>query len=389
MAQHTELAEPQAITVGASHFVFPASGIGRLIEALATRGYDVFGPVARDGAVIYDHIASAADLPAGWTDEQSPGSYRLKPCDDKSFFAFAVGPQSWKKFLHPADVCLVSAVRENKAFRILNDEPAPPRPYAFLGVRACDLHAIAVQDRVLLGDKYRDPLYQERRNGAFIAAVHCTHSVSTCFCASMGSGPRAHTGFDVALTELTGEDGHRFIVDIGSERGAAVIADLHLAEATAGDLRAADASIELAAHSQVRTLDIAGIQELLYQNFDHPRWDEVARRCLSCANCTMVCPTCFCTNVNDLTDVIGERAERRRQWDSCFTLAFSYIHGGNIRNSPKSRYRQWLTHKLAAWFDQFSSSGCVGCGRCITWCPAGIDLTEEVRAMRETHNGKP
>jgi Fe-S-cluster-containing hydrogenase component 2 len=131
-------------------------------------------------------------------------------------------------------------------------------------------------------------------------------------------------------------------------------------------------------------MDTTGIRDLLYTNFDHPRWDNVAQRCLTCANCTMVCPTCFCTTVEDVSDVTGSHAERWRKWDSCFSQNFSYIHGGSVRSSAKSRYRQWMTHKLASWIDQFGSSGCVGCGRCITWCPVGIDITEEVRAIRES-----
>jgi ferredoxin len=126
------------------------------------------------------------------------------------------------------------------------------------------------------------------------------------------------------------------------------------------------------------------VKDLLYRNLEHPRWDEVATRCLSCANCTMVCPTCFCTTVEDVTDLSGEHAERWQRWDSCFTQAFSYVHGGSVRPSTKAKYRQWMTHKLATWLDQFGSSGCVGCGRCITWCPVGIDITEEVRAIRES-----
>ncbi|MBF0393567.1 MAG: 4Fe-4S dicluster domain-containing protein, partial [Alphaproteobacteria bacterium] len=124
------------------------------------------------------------------------------------------------------------------------------------------------------------------------------------------------------------------------------------------------------------------------RNREHPRWDEVAKRCLTCGNCTMVCPTCFCTTVDDVTDLGGTRTERVRSWDSCFTLDFSYIHGGSVRNEGSSRYRQWITHKLSSWHDQFGSSGCVGCGRCITWCPVGIDITEEVGAIRASEEGR-
>jgi len=370
--------------------VVQSSQIGRLIEALLRRDYDVHGPTVGDGAIVYDHVESAGDLPKGWTDEQEPGHYRLKQRQDEAVFGYVVGPQSLKKYFHPSEVRLLSAERSNGTFRILNNETARKRPFAFLGVRACELEAVAVQNRVLLEDKYVDSVYKQRRSEAFIVAVHCTQSAKTCFCASMGTGPRARAGFDLALTELTDGVGHRFLVEAGSQRGSEILAELESAAASDSDMHAAESAIEGAARQQVRSIDTAGIKELLYENFEHPRWDDVARRCLTCANCTMVCPTCFCTTVEDTTDVTGDHAERWRRWDSCFTLGFSYIHGGNIRNSTKARYRQWMTHKLASWLDQFGRSGCVGCGRCITWCPAGIDITEEVRAIREGQShGKP
>ena len=365
--------------------VLLASQVGKLIEALRRRGFCVVGPTVRDQAIVYDEIESAAELPSGFTDEQKPGEYRLKKRDDAAMFGYTVGPQSWKKYFHPSAVKLFAAERQDSTFRILNNNQKQHAPYALLGVRACELAAIRVQDRVLLGDKYRDAVYGRLREGAFIIAVNCTEAASTCFCASMGTGPRADEGFDLALTEIAAPGGHRFVAETGTERGKEVLAELESSPIRPEDERAADAARD-GARNQKRKIEGDGIKELLYQNFEHPRWDEVARRCLTCGNCTMVCPTCFCTTVEDVTDITGDHAERWRYWDSCFTLAFSYIHGGNIRNSPKSRYRQWLTHKLAAWMDQFGSSGCVGCGRCITWCPVGIDLTEEVCAIREGQN---
>jgi ferredoxin len=158
--------------------------------------------------------------------------------------------------------------------------------------------------------------------------------------------------------------------------------ELKAHKASAKLARQAEEAVKAAAATITRTLDTAGIRDLLYQNFEHTRWDDVAARCLSCGNCTLACPTCFCSTVEDSSDVAGQRAERWRRWDSCFVQSFSYIHGGSVRMSPRSRYRQWLTHKLASWIDQFGTSGCVGCGRCITWCPVGIDITEEVAAIR-------
>jgi len=367
----------------AEQHILGADQLGNLIEAIARKGYQVVGPTLRDGAIVYYEIQSVKDLPQGWTDEQRPGNYRLKGRDDEAFFGYAVGPQSWKKYTHPAQVRLWSAERKDSTFRILNNEEKPETPRAFLGARACELAAIAVQDRVLLEDRYRDPIYDRHRRGAFIVAVQCTQAAATCFCVSMGTGPQVSGGFDLVLTELLDSKGHRFLVAAGTARGAEILCELKVIPATEEDHRDAAARVEAAARQQVRSIDTTGIQELLYENFEHPRWDNVAARCLTCANCTMVCPTCFCTSIEEVSDISGNHAERWRHWDSCFTQSFSYIHGGSVRTSAKARYRQWMTHKLASWIDQFGTSGCVGCGRCITWCPVGIDITEEVRAMRE------
>lgn len=364
--------------------VLAASELDRLITALVQRDYEVIGPVMRDEAMVYDHVESIEDLPAGWTDEQEPGHYRMKRRDDDALFGYAVGPQSWKKYLHPSNIRLWSAERENGSFRILNQETRPKKRYAFLGVRACDLAAIGVQDRVLLQDRHQDPIYAARRDGVFIVAVQCIHAVSTCFCVSMGTGPRARGSYDLALTELVGNGEHRFLVQVGSEAGREVLAELEHRKASEEDGRLAQTAVDGAAAAQVRHMDTTDIRELLYSNFEHPRWDNVAERCLACTNCTLVCPTCFCTTVEDTSDLSGGHAERWRRLDSCFTLDFSYIHGGNVRASTKARYRQWMTHKLASWIDQFGTSGCIGCGRCITWCPAGIDITEELQAIRGT-----
>jgi len=355
-----------------------------LIAALERRGYQVIGPTLRNGAIVYGQITTIADLPAGWTDQQDGGTYRLARRDDNALFGYAVGPHSWKQYLFPPVIQVWRARRgEDGAFAIEETHEEPPR-FAFLGVRACELHAIAIQDRVFLNGPVIDQVYAARRERAFIVAVHCGHPSGTCFCVSMQTGPRATAGFDLALTEVLDDSQHYFVTDIGSARGAEVLNDIPHRPATAREQSQASQVVERAARQMGRHLDTMGIKELLYRNADHPRWQEVAQRCLSCGNCTMVCPTCFCTSIEDTSDLAGMVADRVRRWDSCFSLDHSYIHGGSVRASPASRYRQWLTHKLASWIDQFGTSGCVGCGRCITWCPVGIDITEEVRAIRET-----
>ncbi|HLA79744.1 MAG TPA: 4Fe-4S dicluster domain-containing protein [Vicinamibacteria bacterium] len=359
---------------------FDSGGLGGLIEVLQKRGYAVVGPTLRDGAIVYDEIGSPADLPAGWTDEHAGGRYRVKPREDQALFGYTVGPHSWKKYLHPPLLTLLKAKRSESGFTV-EDGEAPSR-YAFLGVRSCELAAIAVQDRVFLGGPFVDRHYQARREGIFVVAVNCGQAGGTCFCASMGTGPRASQGFDLALTEILDGERHTFLVEVGSQQGAEVAAELPMRQASPADRQAATDATDRASAQMGRALETEGLKELLYRCYEHPHWDAVAQRCLACANCTMVCPTCFCTTVDDVSDLAGSEASRVRRWDSCFTLGFSYIHGGSLRTSGGARYRQWISHKLATWQDQFGSSGCVGCGRCITWCPVGIDITEEVRALR-------
>ncbi len=351
--------------------------LDRLIRLLARLGYEVVGPTIRQEAIIYDRIESIDDLPQGWTDVQDPAHYRLERRTDEALFGYVVGPHSWKRFLFPPQVTVATADRNADGWELQTPHDEPPR-YAFLGVRACELAAIKIQDRVFLEGGYVDPLYQARRAGCCIIAVHCTQAARTCFCTSMRTGPECRSGFDLALTELADS----FIIDVGSELGARLIAQLDERAATADETTQAAHARRQAVNQIVRRLDTTNIRDLLLGNLEHARWEDVAARCLSCTNCTMVCPTCFCASVDEVTDLTGDHVERRRQWDSCFNVDFSYMNGGNVRNSIRSRYRQWLTHKLASWIDQFGSSGCVGCGRCITWCPVGIDLTEEVAAIR-------
>jgi ferredoxin len=358
-----------------------------LLDALRERGYRVVGPTVREGAIVYDELTAVEDLPIGWTDAQEAGTYRLRKRDDAALFGYAVGPHSWKRFLYPPRLRLWRARRTEQGFRVTHDDEESPR-YAFVGVRACELHAIAIQDRVLLGGAYADPTYQVRRQDACIVAVNCGQAGGTCFCVSMDTGPRATAGFDLCLTEILDGERHYFVAEVGTQLGTDLLDRVPHAVATPGALDAAERVVAATSRSMGRTLDTTGIVDLLMGNLEHPRWDEVATRCLTCGNCTMVCPTCFCTGVEDATDLAGETAERARRWDSCFTQDFSYLAGGSVRASPKSRYRQWMTHKLATWVEQFGTSGCVGCGRCITWCPVGIDITEETRAIRAT-SGAP
>jgi sulfhydrogenase subunit beta (sulfur reductase) len=367
--------------------VLDLEGLEALVVVLRERGYTVLGPTVRDGAIVTGEITVLDDLPRGWGDEQEAGHYRLRRRDDDALFGFASGAQSAKPVLFPATTLLWRGSRTAEGFTVETDDgarPDPPRPpYALLGVRSCDLAAIGVHDRVLAGRAAVDTDYVRRRKDCFVVAVTCGSPGGTCFCVSMGTGPRPGAGYDLALTEILDDGaGHRFFAEPGSEPGADVLGVLPGGPAGPDDLAAADRVAADAAARMGRVLETDALRDVLYASAGSPRWDDVATRCLACTNCTLVCPTCFCTSVDDVTDLTGAARERHRVWDSCFSADYSYLHGGSVRASTAARYRQWLTHKLASWIDQFGTSGCVGCGRCITWCPAAIDITAEAAALR-------
>ncbi|MFI5645989.1 4Fe-4S dicluster domain-containing protein [Kitasatospora sp. NPDC051705] len=361
--------------------VIDRAGLDALIRVLAAQGRTVVGPTVRDGAVVLAELASGDELPYGWGVELEAGHYRLRPRPDGAAFAHSAGPNSWKAFLHPQRERQWSADRAADGGPAFRADPPPTVSYAFLGVRPCDLRAIAIQDRVLTGGPHADGRYRSRRTRAFLVAVECTEPGATCFCVSMGTGPAAGPGYDLALTELVDEDGHRFLVRAGSPEGEQVLAALPGRPSDPDTRDAADRVVREAADRMGRAMPPVDLQALMRDTLDAERWDEVTARCLTCGNCTMVCPTCFCTTAEDVTDLTGDHAERWRRWESCFDLEFTHLPTGPVRSSPRSRYRQWLTHKIGTWHDQFGSSGCVGCGRCIVWCPVGIDITEEAHAL--------
>lgn len=364
--------------------VLPASGLDPLFDALHAEGWPVLGPTVRDGVITIGPLARSDDLPRGWGDEQDAGSYRLVRRDDDAWFGYAAPAGTWKRHLFPPRSVLWRArvVRDNPVIEEVVDRPGRR---ALLGIRGCDLAAVAVQDRVLLHGAHPDPVYAARRADLLLIGVACGTPASTCFCPSMGTGPGVGDGADIAITELDpGEpERHRLLVEARTDAGRAVVARLAGRAPDASDEAAAADVVRGAEQRITRRIDAERVPAALRAGAEHPRWDDVASRCLSCGSCTMVCPTCFCTDVRDEPSVLVGVDERARVWASCFELGHSYLHGGAVRPSPRARYRQWATHKFSTWWDQFGTSGCVGCGRCIAWCPVGIDVTEEITAVTE------
>lgn len=366
--------------------VLPAADLDRLVDCLGSHGYEVLAPVVRGGTLTIAPIESADGIAHGWRERQEAGTHRLENDDSGLHFAAVNGSHSWKEVLFPPRVTLWRGRRaEPGEAPTVEPEPPDSRLRALLGVRPCDVRAIAVQDRVLMGGEHVDADYSARRQNALIIAVNCGRAAPTCFCVSAGTGPRARSGFDIALTEIIDELGHWFLVEAGTPLGREIVDELALEVAEPARLTAADRAVA-AATDQQRRLP-ANVAAGIGRSPTDPLWDRMAARCLSCGNCTMVCPTCFCVSVEEGSDLTLDTVERSRRWESCFGSAHSYIHGGSVHRSTGSRYRQWMTHKLSSWVEQFGMSGCVGCGRCITWCPVGIDITQEANALLASRGG--
>lgn len=364
--------------------VVDLAGLQALLDALATT-HTVIGPQVRDEAIVFAPLSRVDQLPAGVGDSQDAGSYRLRDRGDRAVFGYAASAVPVKRWMFPAREPMSRTRDDGTTVAVEAVSARPPRPTALFGIRSCDLAALAVHDRALLARPVPDPWYAERRAGLFIVVASCTAPARSCFCASLGTGPSPSDGFDLALTELLDGE-HRFLVQAGSPAGEQVLAALPSRPSTAEDLATAEAELRRAAESMSRAMPTEGLPELLLSQPDHPSWAAVAQRCLACGNCTMSCPTCFCTAIVDTGELGSPVTERARVWDSCFTAGFSHVHGGSVRASTTARYRQWMTHKLGAWVEQFGVSGCVGCGRCITFCPVGIDITEQARELAATHS---
>lgn len=372
--------------MSSDYYFFQPDQLQSLLDVLQQDAYDCIGPQVRDGTIIFDHITSVEQLPQGISDRQSPGSYSLEQRNTEKYFDWANGPQAIKPLLFTPREKLWQSQQSDDGQISFNSCEPELKPIAIIGARACDVAAMKIQDQHFLQQQFVDPYYQARRNNILIIAVNCGHPAETCFCHSTGDGPfvdnNTDTGADIVLTELK----HGFLIKAHTDQGEKILAKLNVQDCTEEQLKES-AAIASGAAKQNRQLPAVDIRTHLLNELDNDAWHRIAEECLSCGNCTAVCPTCFCHSENDVPELEGKSSSHYRDWDSCFSQGHSYIHGITIRSQTSQRYRQWLTHKFASWYDQYGRSGCVGCGRCLTWCPVGIDVTESITKLLEQDHG--
>lgn len=351
----------------------PRADFQKLLVALGESGRRCIGPVERDGTLVFDTLTHVDQLPTGVHDVQAPGSYRLGRDDSPRCFAWANGPQALKPLTFAPVETLWEVAKDEQGLHF-RPAAAPVEKIAVIGARGCDLAALALQEQHFQDPTAVDPMFSARRAALLIVAVDCTHPADTCFCASTGDGPTAQQGYDIAMSELD----QGFLLRSATPAGREILDSLSLPEASETQVAEADLQQKQAAARQSRKMPPGDLRDSVFARQDSPHWDEVAERCLACGNCTAVCPSCFCSSYEAQPSLDGNESGQKRLWDSCFNFGHSNLHGHAVRDNIGLRYRQWLTHKVAGWYDQYGRSGCTGCGRCITWCPVGIDLTEEL-----------
>ncbi len=359
-----------------NHKFLPRNQFQSLLDVLMRKGYTLLGPSIRQGAIVYDHFTSVEELPVGVTDEQQAGRYQLQKTEDSRFFSWAAAAQSIKPLCFSASEVLWQSTTSSDGHLKFSETRPKTTPIAVIGAKACDIAALHLQDKHFLQQDYIDPYYEQRRKNVFLVAVDCSHPAETCFCHSTGDGPEAKP-VDINLVELN--DG--FLISAGSERGQLIADTLPLQQANQKQLTQKSAQHQAAIAKQTRHLPVGDIQNSLKNRQEHSHWDDIGQRCLACGNCTAVCPSCFCHSEHDQSALGSQTVSHLRQWDSCFNQNHSYIHGIVIRAESKTRYRQWMTHKFSSWIEQYGRAGCTGCGRCISWCPVGIDITRELAVL--------
>ena len=349
----------------------------QLIDALLADAWTCIGPVVRNDVIEFHEFTHVDELPRGVEDRQSPGHYELIQAEHNRYFSWASTSQTVKPLTFAPYEPLWRCSRSDTGELVFETHQHEPPAIAVLGIHACDLAALKLQRQHFVDKAPPDDAFKARDDRLFIIAVECSHAADTCFCASTGDGPNVRDGYDIVLHEL--DDG--FLVRSGSKRGDAILDNCTLQDIRDLQMAQAAKQTETVIQRQQRSLPAGDVPQRLMHNLQHSHWHDIAQRCLACGNCTAVCPTCFCHQQHDDYDITAGTSTHSREWSSCFTHDHGYLAGFNLRSQIDHRYRQWLTHKFASWHDQYGRSGCTGCGRCITWCPVGIDVTRELAVL--------
>jgi sulfhydrogenase subunit beta (sulfur reductase) len=333
-----------------------------------------------DAARLPDFIATLMEWGRVWAPvETDAGTFTLQIIED----VFQARPDvlrtvvPFKKLLLPSSFAMLKGGFGDAAGIDPGSADDDRELRIFYGAHACDVHALKILDLLYLSN-HVDPYYAAQRDKLVVVAFGCWPD-EKCFCDSLGTST-ADDGFDIALTPLDG----RLLATVATSRGDDIVrasADLFTA-ATPDDIVAYLRRLSERRAAFQLQLDVTDLPYVLELKKHDPVWDELARKCVCCGSCSIVCPTCSCFNVADRIEEDGT-ASRMRTWDSCLYRDYALVAGGhNFRADRGSRVRNRYYHKQEAFVREFGMPSCVGCGRCIENCPTGIHVVEVFQHVR-------
>ena len=256
-------------------------------------------------------------------------------------------------------------------------EPAyDKKPTILFGAVACDLAGIAAQDRLFSAGAYLDSYYLKRRRNSILIGMACPEPGEMCFCGFFGIDRFASDIADLFFTPFS----DKYYIKVNTEAGARLVESLP--DAAAADAKTVE---RLRCENAEPKWDIPPLDELarmLAEGFEADVWDEIAQKCIGCAACTFVCPTCHCFDITD--EAKGEIGRRVRTWDGCMFPKFTlHASGHNPRTKGGQRMRQRILHKFSYFKDNQGVVSCTGCGRCAEICPVNVDIREVLKQLGE------
>lgn len=317
--------------------------------------YKIFAPQRKDNAIVFDVMKNVNQVVLHYSNSVKPPKEIFFP-QTQTLFGYERSPELK-----------------------ITDPPKEPKKAMLWGVRPCDARSFLILDELFYWD-YEDDLYRNMRDKTVIIGLACTDPHHNCFCTSVGGKPHSKEGLDVLLTDL----GDRYYVEILTKKGEEVIRkpkDL-FTKATEKEKKLRDKIQSEAEGKVTKNVEVAGVKEKLDELFESDYWERRSATCVGCGICTYLCPTCHCFDITD--EDRGKCGRRIRTWDTCMVPEYTvHASGYNPRPGKKSRLRNRVFHKFNYYPKRFDKIACVGCGRCITRCPVGIDIVEVLEDVKE------
>ncbi len=285
--------------------------------------------------------------------------------------------KSPKDFFFPQTEDMMEFKVEGKNIEVIDTRKAS-EDFVVFGVRACDVKAFDILDRVFLVEP-RDSYYATKREHGIIVSLACNKPSETCFCTAFGIDP-ANPAADVTVWKTETE----VFWQANTEKGENLLKSISAFTEECTDEKVNEEKEKI--NSIMKKLPLADLDTSKFgggkteELFDIPEWDELSESCLGCGTCTFVCPTCQCYDIKDFNT--GKGVIRYRCWDSCMYSEFTRMAHGNNRNSQKERFRQRFMHKLVYYPENNDGIfGCVGCGRCLSRCPISMNIVKVMKKI--------